>query len=175
MEFTRIAGSIKAMEVWNTSSSVASFVISYEGRSGAGFRGGNGYAVSWRPIDQSRSAVSVAGSPFETLEQAKEACNALAAILTAAGPLGARVNFGARAVLRKWPSLDNDRRTDAKGPYFLIDGTLDDCLRELMAKPGHTRHLYEIHATPAPPLVDAVVPEGVILELARQRGLDRTE
>jgi hypothetical protein len=44
-----------------------------------------------------------------------------------------------------------------------------------MAKPAHTRHLYEIYAKPRPPAEGAIVPESVILELARQRGLDRNE
>jgi hypothetical protein len=170
MEFTRIAGPIEEMEAWNASSNAASFVISYESRSGPGFHGDTGYAVSWRPIDQSRSATSVPGSPFETLAEAKEACNAMAAILSR----GARVNFDARTVLRKWPSLGNERRSATNGPYFLVEGTLEDCLRQLMVKPASTRHLYEIHTAPRAPLTDAVLPAGVILELARQRGLDRT-
>ena len=93
MEFTRIVGPVEDMEVWNASSSAASFVISYGSRSGTGFHGETGYAVSWRPIDQSRSALSVSGSPFETLAEAKEACTAMAAILTTGGPMGARVDF----------------------------------------------------------------------------------
>ena len=101
MEFTRIGGPIEEMKVWNASSHAASFVISFESRSGPGFHGQTGYAVSWRPIDQNRSAVSVGGSPFETLAEAQDACHAMAAILTR----GARVNFEAKAVLRKWPSL----------------------------------------------------------------------
>jgi hypothetical protein len=170
MEFTRIASPIEGMEAWNASSSAASFVISYENRSGPVFHGETGYAVSWRPIDQSRSATSVPGSPFATLAEAKDACNAMPAILTR----GARVNFDARAILRKWPSLGNMRRSAADGPYFLVEGTLEDCLRGLMAKPTSTRHLYEIHTAPRAPLAHAVVPAGVVLELARQRGLDRT-
>ena len=169
MEFTRIAGPIEGMEVWNASSSAATFVICFESRSGPGFHGDTGYAVSWRPIDQSRSAISVPGSPFATLVEAKDACNAMAAIITR----GARVNFDARTVLRKWPSLGNERRSATNGPYFLVEGTLEDCLRQLMAKPPSTRHLYEIHTAPRAPLADAVVPAGVIIELARQRGLDR--
>jgi hypothetical protein len=169
MEFIRIAGPIEKMEVWKASSDAASFVISFESRSGPGLHGETGYAVSWRPIDQSRSATSVPGSPFETLAKAKEACNAMAAITSR----GARIDFEAKAVLRKWPSLGNDRRNTDRGPYFLIDGTLDDCLRELMAKPIHTRHLYEIRTAPTPPLEDAVLPHDVVLELARIRGFDR--
>ena len=168
MEFNRI-DPIAGMVVWNASSGVASFVISYESRSGAGFHGDTGYVVSWRPIDQGRSAVSVGGSPFGTFAEAKDACNAMAAILTR----GARVNFDARMVLRKWPSLVNERRSAANGPYLLVESTLEDCLRQLMAKPTFTHHLYEIRTAPRVPLADAVVPVGVVLELARLRGLDR--
>jgi len=170
VKFTRIDSSIEGMEAWNASSDAASFVISYESRNGRGFHGDTGYAVSWRPIDHTRSASGVPGSPFETLDEAKEACNAMAAILTK----GARVNFVVKAVLRKWPSVGNERRSAANGPYFLAEGTLEDCLRQLMAKPPSTRHLYEIRTSPPPPLEDAVVPAGVISELARIRRFDRT-
>jgi hypothetical protein len=139
MQFTRINSSIEGMEVWNASSGAASFVINYESRNGRGFQSDTGYAVSWRPIDHSRSA-SCAGSPFETLDEAKEACNAMAATLSK----GTRVNFAVKAVLRKWPSLGNERRSPANGPYFLAEGTLEDCLQQLMAKPTSARHLYEI-------------------------------
>ena len=40
----------------------------------------------------------------------------------------ARINFDAPAVLRKWPSLANQRTQDA-APYLLVDGTLYECLR----------------------------------------------
>ena len=52
---------------------------------------------------------------------------------TTAGP-DLHVNFDARAVLRKWPSLNNRRRTDSTGPYLLLDGTLDECIREFFNK-----------------------------------------
>ena len=63
------------------------------------------------------------------------------------------VNFNAPAVLRKWPSLNNERRAIATGPYLLLEGTLDECIRELMKRPSPYRHLYEIHTSPQPPLV----------------------
>ena len=85
--------------------------------------------------------------------------------------MGARVNFDARAVLRKWPSLRNERRTEATGPYLVIDSTLHECVREFMAKPASVRHLYEIHTAPPPPLANAVLPEGLILELAQLQDL----
>ena len=46
----------------------------------------------------------------------------------------AHINFDAPAVLRKWPSLANQRTQDA-APYLLVDGTLYECLRKLMTKP----------------------------------------
>ena len=89
-----------------------------------------------------------------------------------AGPMGGReahVNFDAPAVLRKWPSLRNERRTEGTGPYLLVNGTLDECLRELMAKPASMRHLYEIHTSPQPPLVSSVLSGEHVVELARLR------
>jgi hypothetical protein len=85
------------------------------------------------------------------------------------GGTKAHVNFDAPAVLRKWPSLRNERRTEGTGPYLLIDGTLDECIREFMAKPTPLRHLYEIHTAPQPPLVIAVLSGEHIVELARLR------
>jgi hypothetical protein len=83
------------------------------------------------------------------------------------GGTEAHVNFDAAAVLRKWPSLRNERRTEGTGPYLLVDGSLDECLREFMAKPTPMRHLYEIHTAPQPPLVSAVLSDEQIVELAR--------
>jgi len=81
----------------------------------------------------------------------------------------ARVNFNVQAVLRKWPSLRNERRTGGAGPYLIVDGTLDECIRKLMAKPAQTRHLYEVHTPPQLPLVKPVLSGEVIAELARLR------
>jgi hypothetical protein len=81
----------------------------------------------------------------------------------------ANIDFGAAAVLRKWPSLNNERRTEGTGPYLLVDGSLDECLREFMAKPTPVRHLYEIHTAPQPQLVIAVLSGEHIVELARLR------
>ena len=86
----------------------------------------------------------------------------------AAGP-DSHVNFDAPAILRKWPSLNNHRRTDVVAPYSLLESTLDECMREFMAKPATTQHLYEIHTLPQPPLVDAVLSEEKVADLARLR------
>jgi hypothetical protein len=171
MEFTRVIGPVEDMEVWKASGNGFSFVITYESQSGAGFRGRTGFMASWRPIDQNSSAVSVGGSPFKTLIEAEGACEAMAGLLTKAGSRGGRqahVNFSAPAVLRKWPSLANERRSNGS-PYLLVEGTLEECLREFLSKPASARHLYEIHVVPQPPLLSAVLPEGLILELSRMR------
>ena len=85
------------------------------------------------------------------------------------GGTEAHVNFDAAAVLRKWPSIRNERRTDDASPYLLLEGTLEECIREFMAKPTPVRHLYEIHTAPQPPLVIAVLTRERIVELARLR------
>ena len=85
------------------------------------------------------------------------------------GGTEAHVNFDAAAVLRKWPSIRNERRTDDASPYLLLEGTLEECIREFMAKPTPVRHLYEIHTAPQPPLVIAVLTREHIVELARLR------
>ncbi|MGP0003203.1 MAG: hypothetical protein ACLPKW_36465 [Acetobacteraceae bacterium] len=90
----------------------------------------------------------------------------------AAGPIDraeASVNFDAPAVLRKWPSLRSERCTGMGGAYLLIDGTLDECIVNLMAKPARTRHLYEIHTSAQLPLVKPVLSGEIIVELARLR------
>ena len=82
-------------------------------------------------------------------------------------PAEARIDFGAPAVLRKWPSLRGERRTEGTLPYLLVEGTLDECVRTLMAKPASVRHLYEIHTSPQPPfLVSPVLSGKRVFELA---------
>ena len=84
-------------------------------------------------------------------------------------PPGTHIDFDAPAVLRKWPSLHRERRTEGTRPYLLVDATLGACLGELMAKPASQRHLYEIHTSPQPPLVGAVLSGEEVVELARLR------
>jgi hypothetical protein len=58
-----------------------------------------------------------------------------------AGDPAAHVNFNTLAALRKWPSLNNQRRTNRTGPYLLLDGTLDECIRarEIVAELARRR------------------------------------
>ena len=78
------------------------------------------------------------------------------------------INFDAPAVLRKWPSLNNERVSSAMA-YVLAEGTLDECIRQFMSKPVSQRHLYEIHTAPQQTLVSAVLSAEQIVELARLR------
>ena len=81
----------------------------------------------------------------------------------------AHINFDAPATFLKWPSLNGQRRVDSDGPYLLLGGTLDQCIREFLAKPTVTRHLYEIHTSPQAPLVGEVMSAENVAELAHLR------
>ena len=79
-----------------------------------------------------------------------------------------KVDFGAPAVLYKWPSLANQRREDS-APYQVSEGTLDECISAFTAKPTTTRHLYEIRTAAQPPLVTEVLSPEHVIELSRWR------
>ena len=85
--------------------------------------------------------------------------------------INVQINFDASAILRKWPSLKNERISAADGgrPYSIVDGTLDDCIRQFMAKPMSQHHLYEIHTAPQGELVSAVLSASHIHEIVRLR------
>ena len=78
------------------------------------------------------------------------------------------MKFDAPAVLRKWPSLNNERISNAR-PYLVSDGTLDECIRQFMSKPASQHHLYDIRTAPQGELITAVLSVEQIVELARLR------
>ncbi len=80
-----------------------------------------------------------------------------------------QIDFNAQATLRKWPSLNGQRVSAALGayPYLVVDGTLDDCIRQFLMKPTAQHHLYEIHTNPQSDLVTAVLSAEHIVEIAR--------
>jgi hypothetical protein len=84
---------------------------------------------------------------------------------------GVHIDFNAPAILRKWPSLHNERVSASLGarPYLVVDGSLDECIRQFLAKPASQRHLYEIHTAPQTDLVSAVLSAEHIVEIARLR------
>jgi hypothetical protein len=80
-----------------------------------------------------------------------------------------QIKFDAPAVLRKWPSLNNERISNSwgAGPYLIVEGTLDQCIRQIMSKPASTHRLYEIHTAPQGELVTTVLSSEQIVELDR--------
>ena len=82
-----------------------------------------------------------------------------------------RIDFGAPATLRKWPSVNNERVSTSLGarPYMIIEGTLDECIRRFMLQPKSQHHLYEIHTSPQADLVSAILSADHVVELARLR------
>jgi hypothetical protein len=84
---------------------------------------------------------------------------------------GIHIDFNAAAALRKWPSLNNERISASLGarPYLVVEGSLDECLRQFLAKPASQRQLYEIHTAPQTDLVSAVLSAEHIVEIARLR------
>ena len=82
-----------------------------------------------------------------------------------------QIDFHAPAILRKWPSINNERVSTGLGarPYLIIDGTLDECIRRFMSQPKSQHHLYEIHTAPQSDVVSAVLSAEHIVELARLR------
>jgi hypothetical protein len=81
------------------------------------------------------------------------------------------INFDAPAILRKWPSLKNERISGAWGatPYLVFDGTLDEWIRELLSKPASQHHQYEIHTAPQSELITGVLSPDQVVEVARLR------
>jgi hypothetical protein len=82
-----------------------------------------------------------------------------------------QIDFEARAELRKWPSRARERVTTSPyaGPYLILDGTLDRCIQEFMAKPASQYHLYEIHTSQQGTLISAVLSAEQIVEIVRLR------
>jgi hypothetical protein len=80
----------------------------------------------------------------------------------------AQIKFDAPAVLRKWPSRNNERVRRAVS-YIVVEGTLAECIRQFTLKPMSQLHLYEIHTAPQGELITAVLSTEQIIELARLR------
>jgi len=82
-----------------------------------------------------------------------------------------QIDFNAPAVLKKWPSKNNERAKDSPwpNPYLVFDGTLDECIKKLTAQPVVQRPLYEVHTAPQGELVPAVISAELAVELARLR------
>jgi len=82
-----------------------------------------------------------------------------------------QTDFYAPAVLKKWPSKNNERAKDAAWsiPYTVLVGNLDECLTKLLTQPPGQRHLYQIHTAPQGELIPEVISAELAVELARLR------
>jgi hypothetical protein len=72
---------IESMDVWSASGADISFVITFASPTGSGLRGPHGFLASWRPLYSRTGAVKVIGSPFNSFEEAEQACNAMLGML----------------------------------------------------------------------------------------------
>jgi hypothetical protein len=72
------------------------------------------------------------------------------------------------ADLKKWPSLRN-QRVRSKAPYLVYNGTLADCIRELLAKPVKQISLYDIVTVPQPAFDGTVLSPGDAAEIAMRK------
>ena len=80
----------------------------------------------------------------------------------------AHINFNAPAILRKAPSMNKERISIAT-PYTVVEGTLDECIRQFTSKPIAQHHLYDIHTTPQGEMITEVMSAKQIIELVRLR------
>ncbi len=83
-----------------------------------------------------------------------------------------QIKFEAPAVLRKWPSLNNQNISDAPPylpTYLVAEGTLDECIRQFTSNRVIQRHLCEIHTTPQGELISSLLSAEQIIEVARLR------
>jgi hypothetical protein len=82
-----------------------------------------------------------------------------------------QIDFSAHAVLKKWPSKNNERNAPAlwPTPYLLVDASLHECIQRFLEIPARQQHLHEIHTAPQGGLVTAVMQAALIVEIARLR------
>ena len=79
------------------------------------------------------------------------------------------IAYDAPAELKKWPSLNNKRINGSTLPYSVFQGTLADCVRELMAKPIKGISLYDIVTEPQPAFEQTVLSPGDAAEIAMRK------
>ena len=74
--------------------------------------------------------------------------------------------YDAPADLKKWPSLNGQRLNGGRRPYLVFNGTLAECIRELMAKPLKAISLYDIFTEPQPAFDQTVLSPADAAEIA---------
>jgi hypothetical protein len=86
---------------------------------------------------------------------------------------GFPIVYDAPADLKKWPSLNNRRLDGNSRPYLVFNGTLAECIRELMAKPIKVIPLYDIVTEPQPAFEQTVLSPADAAEIAMRRDFPR--
>ena len=86
---------------------------------------------------------------------------------------GSAIAYHVPADLKKWPSLRNQRVT-SKMPYLVYNGTLADCIRELLAKPIKQISLYDIVTEQQPAFDRPVLSPGDAAEIAMRKDFPRS-
>jgi hypothetical protein len=81
---------------------------------------------------------------------------------------GFPIAYDVPADLKKWPSLSN-QRVKSKTPYLVYNGTLADCIRELLAKPIKQISLYDIVTERQPAFDGTVLSPGDAAEIAMRK------
>jgi hypothetical protein len=79
------------------------------------------------------------------------------------------IAYDAPADLKKWPSLNGQRLNAGRQPYLVFNGTLAECIRELMAKPVKQISLYDIVTEPQPVFDRPVLSPGDAAEIALRK------
>ena len=82
---------------------------------------------------------------------------------------GSPIAYDAPAELKKWPSLKGERQKDHGPPYLVYNGTLADCVRELMGKPVKGISLYDIMTKPQAAFEQTVLSPGDAAEIAMRK------
>jgi hypothetical protein len=78
------------------------------------------------------------------------------------------IAYDVPADLKKWPSIRN-QRIRSTTPYLVYNGTLADCIRELLAKPVKQISLYDIVTNPQPAFDGTVLSPGDAAEIAMRK------
>ncbi|MGX1320834.1 hypothetical protein AB7M17_004287 [Bradyrhizobium sp. USDA 377] len=82
---------------------------------------------------------------------------------------GSPIAYDAPAELKKWPSLKGERQKHRGPPYLVYNGTLADCVRELMGKPIKGISLYDIMTKPQAAFDQTVLSPGDAAEIAMRK------
>lgn len=86
---------------------------------------------------------------------------------------GPPIFYDAPADLKKWPSLNSQRLEEKTRPYLVFNGTLADCIKELLTKPIKQISLYDIVTELQPAFERNVLSPGDAAEIAMRKDFPR--